>query len=449
MELESSSLYNEVQLITAQTSKPVSNYWTAEIHTGDVTTQLMKIITIHTFRDYEKNIGDELMMEAVVPLGVYAKIIFPSRAVLEITLYKTPVAEVGANIQDDQSVESERFKAVLVLDGLPNVEGSEIGQLTQQQLDLKDIINIHFQLLNKSLDKLRTLTVGGIFRNTRTDSVIRAMIGKETKELKINSSPVVDLVDVNEGSNKTVKDHVVIPQGTKLTNLPTYIQESCGGVYNAGLGSYFQNKTWYVYPLYDTTKINKALRTITLIKVPKRRFTGIERTYREAGTSLFVLGTSDTRFKDDGSVNFMNSGNGVMLADAGQFMGNLVATAANKAILKRTKLNSEFVNKLKEDGINNIQLSVEKISSNPFNAFSRLAGKEGGIFDFVWENSNPSLIFPGMMAKVLYIDGADLQELNGVILCSDSLVELEGTGFTGSKHRSTTRLSVFVNKAVK
>lgn len=449
MEIEDSALFNEVQEITSGSEKPVFYYWVGEIHTGDVTTELLKVITWHTVRDYENNIGDELMLECAVPLGVYAKIIYPSRAVLEITMYRTPIGEVGSVTNEDLPVESERYKAVLVLDGMPNIEGTELGQLDQATLDLHDILTINFQLFNRSLEKLRTVTVGGIFRNTKTDSVIRAILGKESKDLLVDSKAAVEAIDVVAGSNLAVRDHIVIPQGTKLIRVPTFIQERCGGVYTTGIGTYFQNRSWYVYPLYDTTKLNQATHTLTLIKVPKRRFTGIERTYREAGTSVFVLGTSETKFSDDGSTNFMNSGNGVMLADATQFMENVVSTSGNKTTINRSKLNSEFLTRKKEDGVNNVQISNERISANSFIEYSRLAGRDGGLFEFIWENSKPDLLFPGMLTKILYISNDQIEELSGVLLFVSTVTQLEGVGITGKRHKTTSSLSLFVNKATK
>jgi hypothetical protein len=449
MEIEDSSLFNEVQEITSGSEKPVFYYWTGEIHTGDTTTELMKVITWHTVRDYENNIGDELTLECAIPLGVYAKIIYPNRAILEITMYRAPISETGNVIREDLAVESERYKAVLVLDGMPNIEGTELGQLTQATLDLKDILTVNFQLFNRSLEKLRTVTVGGIFRNTRTDSVITAILGKESKDLLVDSKAAVDAIDVITGSNLAIRDHIVIPQGTKLIRVPTFIQERCGGVYTTGIGTYFQNRSWYVYPLYDTTKLNQAAHTLTLIKVPKRRFTGIERTYREAGTSIFVLGTSETKFSDDGSTNFMNSGNGVMLADASQFMESIVSTINNKTTISRSKLNSEFLARKKEDGINNVQISNDRISANSFIEYSKLAGRDGGLYEFIWENSKPDLLFPGMLTRILYISNNEIEELSGVLLFVSTVTQLEGVGITGKRHKTTSNLSLFVNKATK
>lgn len=446
MEFEYSPIYNEVLQITQDGPKNVFYYWEADLHTGDITTPAIKLTTMRTFRDYEKNFSDETMLEVALPLGVYAKLIYPNRTTIEITVRRTPLQEVSDGIKEDDNTNSQRYKAVLVLEGLPIVEGTELGQANQFSLDLQDILKVNFQLFSKPLEKLRIVTVGGIFRRTKAEDVIRSILTVESKKVSVTGESAIDGVDIIPGINKEMREHIVIPQGTKLIHIPTYIQEKCGGFYSSGIGNYLQDRFWYVYPLFDTTRLKKVQKTLTLIKVPKNRFSSLERTYREEGGSVFVIGTDQTRFQDDGSTKFMNDGNGIRLADADLFMGNIAKSSNNKAVMSRVKNNSEFISVEKEDKSNNVQLSKDAISANGFNDYSRLSSKLGGLFQFVWENSQPNLLFPGMMTKVLYMSGEDVVELNGVLLSVDTLTQLTGVGITVKKHTSTTLLSLFVNK---
>jgi hypothetical protein len=318
---------------------------------------------------------------------------------------------------------------------LPPVEGSELGQIGQEALDLQDIVAVKFQLFSKTLEKLRLVTVGGIFRKCSAEDVIRSVLSTESAKIKIQGEKSITGVDVIETVNKEKREHIVIPQGTKLIRVPTFIQERCGGIYSTGIGTYLQDRLWYVYPLYDTTRLNQSEKTLTVFKVPSNRFTGIERTYRQEGGSVFILGTSSSKFVDDASTSFMNEGNGIRLADANQFMGTATKSRDNKTIASRGKLN--------------VQLSSEAISANPFSDYSRLASRDGGIFDIIWENANPALLFPGMKVKVLYMSSSKLVELHGVLLGAESLTQLDGVGMSANKHICTCHLSVFVNLARK
>ena len=446
MEIENSGIYNEIQAIIDGGPTNISNYWVAQIHTPDLDTEVFKVLSINNFRDYEKNIGDETTLEVMVPLGVYAKIIYINRAILEISLQQKPLGEISTENNDTLSTNAERYKAVLVLDGLPPIEGTELGQLSQSELDLMDILVVRFQLFNRSLEKLRIVTVGGIYRKTTPEKVIKAVLSNESSRILVGGDKAIEGVDMVEANNQETREQFIIPQGTKLTRVPTYIQERCGGVYNSGIGTYFQSGYWYVYPLYDTTKITSFDKTLTLIKVPKNRFTGLERTYREDGGSVFVIGTEKTRFTDDGSTNFMIGGNGVRLADADSFMNGFSNTKNNKAVLNRGKNNYEFISRQKDDGVNNVVLSDNAISSNPFVEYSKLVSRDGGLYEFVWENSKPDILFPGMRTKVFYLSNNELIELSGILLASQSLTQLAGTGINVNKHITTTHLTIFVNK---
>lgn len=447
MEIEQTSLYNEIKTITRSKLNSVFFNYTAQIHANDITEQILKVLSINVFRNYEKNIGDEVILEAMIPLGLYSKIIYPNRNILEITLTRNPLSEVTNVVLVNNKVETERYKAVLILNGLVSTEGTEKGKMSRESLDLQNIVNIKFQLFNKSLETLRLITIGGIFRKINAESVIRAVLTNESLRIKINGKNAIDSVDIIKTNNEEIKEHIVIPQGTKLISIPTFIQEKCGGVYSSGIGTYLQHKTWYVYPLYDTTKLNKALRTLTIIKVPMHRYSGIERTYREEDGSVFILATSESIFTDDASTAFMDDGNGVRLADANKFMGNEAIVGNNKAFMNRGTLNSEYIIKQKDDNFNNVQLSKTDITSNPYNDYSALTSKDGGLFQLLWENSNPGLLFPGMKVKILYLDDRDIIELHGVLLATQGYTQLAGVGLTINRHITTTQLSVIVNKA--
>jgi hypothetical protein len=142
----------------------------------------------------------------------------------------------------------------------------------------------------------------------------------------------------------------------------------------------------------------------------------------------------------------MNHGNGVRLADANQFMESVVKTADNKATISRTLLNHEFIAKEKDDGVNNVQVSKDRISANPFVEYSRLTARNGAIYEFVWENSDPSLLYPGMMVRVLYLLGNDIVEQHGVLLYTHALTQLRGTPVSSKAHITTSHLAIFVNK---
>jgi hypothetical protein len=117
--------------------------------------------------------------------------------------------------------------------------------------------------------------------------------------------------------------------------------------------------------------------------------------------------------------------------------------------IKRSQVNNELVIIDREDGVNNALLSPTPISSNRFASMSLITARNGGIINMVWENSNDSLLIPGMLAKIHYMDGDDLVTVNGVLLYCHTLVQLGSSGVTTNRHTTYSALGFFVTKIKK
>ena len=450
MDLEESPLWNEVQTILKEGPKPIAYYWKGEFHPPDnEKIDIMKIISIDNICNYEANFGDELIIETIVLMGDYIKIIYPNRSKLDITIFKEPLIEIGEAERLNDFKESERFKAVPILEGLPTFEGSDLDIHNKFSLNLQTPLTISFQLFNRSLEKLRTVTVGGVYRKVLNEEVVKATLTIESLKVRVGGVPSILAVDVVPSDNLVKREHTIIPQGVKLLSLSTYVQEKCNGIYNYGIGTYLQRKVWYVYPLFNTKRFNEAPIKAIIYKIPKNKLHGVERTYRVDGKTIHILATSSSNFEDDANTNFMNEGNGVRLADAKQFMNKPNKTFDNKTVINRKTLNNEVVYGAKEDGLNVMFNSFDVIGDNMFLEKTRIAARDGSIVTFAWDNANPKYLIPGMMMKIVYMDNDVMQELTGVLLSNQVFVQLNGTGITIKRHITTCNLSIFVNKVKK
>ena len=150
MDISNSSLYNEVKLITEGGDKSISYFWKAEIHVNGETHAAYKVMNVDNVRDYQKNIADEATVSLMIPLGLWAKVIYPARAEMEISLFKVPMFETAGGDDKDSVIESQRYAASPVLDGLIVPQGKDIDKLSQDTLDLRDLPIISFQLFSKS-----------------------------------------------------------------------------------------------------------------------------------------------------------------------------------------------------------------------------------------------------------------------------------------------------------
>ena len=81
----------------------------------------------------------------------------------------------------------------------------------------------------------------------------------------------------------------MIPHGTRLVDIPKYLQESQRGVFGSGLSSYYRDGYWYIWPSYDTTRFTKEEIRLTIINVPQTRFPGMERTFKYDGNNNRII----------------------------------------------------------------------------------------------------------------------------------------------------------------
>lgn len=446
MEIEQSSLYREVLAVINNGANPVHYTWRADIHVNGEVYPALKVLSIDFSQDYENKYADEIILTVALLGGTYSKRIYPFKDKVDITLYRLPLQEVGDTADTNQKAQSERYTATLIDKGNPLLEANGMNAPSEDSLNLTNIFDVEFQLVNKSLEQMRMMSVGGIYRNSTVEDVVKGILTNESKKVKVEGGRLLKGVDMFEASNKAKRDHIIIPQGTKLVHVPQYVHEKCGGIYSAGMGYYLQSDYWYVYPCYDVTRFTKATTTLTIINIPKNKFPGIERTYRENGSNLVVLATGQVKFNDDSEVQQLNVGNGVRFAKAETFMTNFAKVEGNKAVANRGLNNSEFISTQRANGNNNVQLSSKPINANSFAEYSKLARRQGSIVNMVWENSLPALIFPGMMVKMLYLDSGEIKELYGVTLKAHHYVHTRSPGLTSARHLCSTVLSIFVQR---
>lgn len=445
MEVTDTPLYTEAMRIINRGDTGSGVGWKAVIHMTDrgTTYTPMQVNAVNIRADYVKGYGDEMSITVMIPLGKYARRIYPSRNNLEISLTKIPLGESSSDTMQNAVMQSERYSAYLVDGDKSPTVGQGRESVSEDALDLIDILLVSFQLTNKAMEKIRMVTVGGIFRNTTVKDTILSVLTAESQKIKIDNKRVLEGVDIVQPSNQTKRDHILIPQGIKLFDLSDYIQNNIG-VYNAGIGSYISAKTWHVYPLFDTTRFNSSKLTLNVLILPKNKMPQLERSFKKIGNSLTILITADTKFKDGAGSNYLNEGNGVRFADANKFMSDLSTTTGNITTVSRAKNINEFKLEDRPDKVNHIVVSGSKITANPYKEYSSILNRKGGYFTATWENSDPTLLVPGMVTKIMYFDDTVTKEIYGTLLGAEhSSMKMSDYGST--RHVVNSLLHFFVN----
>lgn len=439
----------EVNQILNDGSKPVQYNLSAEIlvNTTNTVVNPLKILSVDLKRNYLDEYSDVLIVEMTIPAGQYSKLIYPYKNNLDITLTYTPLNETGDATNTSLAPKSETFTATLVDTGSPVMEQNGFNAPTMFNLDLSNLTEVKFQLVNKALEQMRMIEVGQIFRGATVDDVIKTMLTNASQATSVDGQRTVQGVTMHKSSNQTAREHIVIPHGVKLVDVPQYIQKYCGGVYNAGMGYYLQGNQWHVYPALDTTRFSTSQNTLTLINLPQNKFSNVERTYRVSGGNLVVMATGNVKFRDPSNQHQLNHGNGIRFSDAAKFMGQFVDVLKNKALASRGGNNNEFVGFQRPNGNNNVARSTNPITSNSLEEYSKVARAMGSVIQLEWQHSNPDLITPGLPTEILYLDHDSIQTLTGVVVGVHHYTHLMGQGFSAMRYGTVTTLAVFIQPA--
>lgn len=448
MEIEKTPLYKEAMSIVQYGQAQSNVGWKAIVHLGitNETYVPLHVVAVNIRRDYINGYADEMTCTLLIPLGKYARRIYPNRNDLQITLIKSHLKGNTDVVNKDVDIETERYTATLLDDSMAIAEGKGKESNDEDTLDLHGICDIHFQLYTKAEEQIRMMSVGGVFRQTKLDQVILGILTKESSKAKVDDKKVITGVDLIPIANTEKKEHVVITHGIKLFDLPNYLQNKYG-IYNAGLGSYIQSNVWYVFPMYDTTQFEKREKTLTILVLPSSKLPEIEKSYRSNGDSLVILVSSDTGFKDDSGTQYLNEGNGARLGNANKYLEDFSTTKDNKTTISRTKNNSEFITDTRENSLNHVNIAGERITANPYTVYSNLIGRNGGVFKCIWENSSPNLIIPGMLTKIIYFDKNEMKELTGVML-GVKHTSVKVGDINTNRHTTNSSLNIFVNRKI-
>jgi hypothetical protein len=430
MDIENSSLWREVQSVLGGGSKPVHQTWAVRIFAGGDTIIPFKIVSVDIDRDYLNNYTDFILVDVRVPLGTYAKRLYPHLANVEIELKRVNIGETSDAAQLNDAVEVERYTAIMIDTGNPIIENGVGNTTSEEDLNRIEILTVKFQLLNKVLEQIRVIPVGGIRRNMTGEDVVKSVLTQGVRMVP--------------ASNQQKRSAVILPHNLEMVNVPHHVHYHCGGLYNSGLGYYLQDDYWHVFPAFDNTRFNEGGTTLTIINLPPRRLPGVERTYRKDGDNLVVLATGDSNFRDVSNTMQLNAGNGVRFADATSLLDSFATVANNKAQAARGRSNTEIITDKRPNGINYTPTAARSINANPYVEYSALAARQGSGINLVWENADHTLLYPGMPVRVMYLDGAEIKELYGVLLGAHLYASLRDVGVTSERFVNNLTLSVFV-----
>ena len=441
IDIEKSSIWKDISTVLYSNTNYTHLTYKGVVHTALEDYPVLAVITVDIVRDYVKNIGDHINVIFMMSLGDYVVRFYPFKNNLEMTLTLSYNPLNNSNAKLPVPVK-QRYKLVFLPNDNPHIDASDAIMMDKQTLDQLPPVTIRAQLLDRALEPLRIKMTSGVYANIKQETLLRSVLGQQSNMILVDGKPCLDSIDIFPPDNTEIQRHIILPSGTRVVDIPNYVQENMNGVYSSGIGSYFQSyngrKTWFIYPLYNTSRYTDP-RTSTSKAVfyfmPKFRYSGIDNTYSQDGALVKILCSSDKSYQDDGETQYMNKGVGFQQADARGFMGKPVVMSDNGPKGNPALLNTLVANESRDDGLNYAPVTREGISSNPFKQYSDIAMRNVSRIDLVWEYSDPALIYPGMPCKFVYLENNTIVTINGIIAYSHTVIAkatntLQNTLFT-------------------
>lgn len=451
MAIELTAAYNEV-IRTINGLKPdVFSKVVAEVIAGGVTIPVMAVVEDTEERFFDRRFATQRKVELMIGAGTYLYDIYPWRRDLKIRLYRIPVGAASNIPLQNIAIETTEYKAVLFDTRDLSVEGNGRESIDKRAMDLTTLDKYTFQLIDPITEQLRLIQVGGIFSNVVPGVLLRTLLTQYSNTIDIDPTLKPLGVDLRPPSNNNKRMSVLIPHGKPLLDnqndvgIAGYLQKTYG-IYNAGIGCYYQKRHWYVYPLFDCQQYDKSSRKAMIVNVPDKDMRGVETTYRQEGKNLFIVATGEVSYVDRSEHDQMNLGNGARFAGA-EIFNNFATGKGNEAVVDRSAVLSEFVVDNNPGNLNNAAFSSERITTNPYYQASKLSPRLGGQISLKWENSNPDILTPGLPIRVLYTRSGEVRALDGVLLAVETSNRMEGTVGAITRHRRTSILSLFVTRS--
>ena len=454
MALVSSQLYREVIEIASRGAKPVHFRYEIEIVANGKIHRSLGGVNYSILRNYLTNYADDARVELLFPAGTFLYDILPYRRDLKARVYAYPLYENGENENRHAAPTVREWKAVPFDVDDQAVDQNQPAAQGKDAADISTMNRYTFQLLDPVTEMLRRQRIGGIYRNQTPGDLLRGLLTHYSLGLDFDLDKKPLGVGMIAPNNTERRQTFIIPHARPLVDQPDgeyglarYLQFVEGGIYNAGIASYYQGRHWYVFPPFDVTRYETASKRLTIANIPAKDMRQPERSYRVDGNSIYVLATGDVKYRDQSEHEQLNGGNGVRWSSPTKVFDGMLSGEGNRAQANRSKVMSEIVGDKNPENLSHAPMSAQPISSNSSAQMTPLAYRRGAIVQLAWENANIDILHPGMPVRLVYERQKKIEQLDGVLIGAE--FNAAPTGNLGAKEGWLTNaaLTIFVARS--
>jgi hypothetical protein len=412
--------------------------WECELYANGKIIKVLGVQGTTLERNFLDRVSDIVGIEVTLGMGDFIYDVYPARDNLKAMLYRIPVYPNTEMDHDTGSIVSQLFDAVLWNPrDLTIMSGGSAGA-SKGEANRAQIYPFKLQLVDPRWQAVRLYEFSAPVEDITREDLLRYVL------------TIPDGIDKISVVPPSVKEKVVyetVPVGVTIESFPGWLQEYGGGVYNAGIGWYFQKGQWFVYPTYDTTRFTTEEEVITICNVPPERMAMPESTYRQDGKQLYVLATGKVQFTDTTQAQELMGGNGVRYGRA-DIMSQRDEYDNGEIYLNREANSVAVVGNPRKDGLT-VAPSSGMTTNNHAVEMSKIAAQRGAVLTFEWQNSNVGLLKPGMPARFFYAQNKRVIMMEGTVLSATQTSTPSGQGLANRTHQQNAVVTLFLNAQEK
>ena len=405
------------------------------IHTADRDIKAYKLESFDVIADFNVAYTDRLVAVAVFRTVDVVEHIIPNAANLEMTIVKHTTAEDFIY----------RTKAVIPDEVIRGLGFGHLSRRHSGQLDIIGLTHIEIHGKYQFAEIASTLAVSGNFLNTALDTLLSKVIKHQTKQVTNAAGKTLEEVIIHKLNNAEVYRQVIVPTGTHLLKLPSYLQQKYG-LYTTAVGSYLRpfedaTSTWWIYPVYGNIVWSDKFPTLRVFVFYDKKADVLYNTIQRDGNTLLIIAeliehqnpVSDTR---PGMRN-----TSMTVVDMHKSLETPSAYEEGKVIVSSTDRVKPIKAYNRVDGTDAIAALAPR-TNNFYKAAAALTANTTETLAFKWHRGIQELLIPGMLVEVLLDNGRYVEQSLGRLNTSHSVCTATGTLASEARHVESVIFSV-------
>lgn len=244
-----------------------------------------------------------------------------------------------------------------------------------------------FHLIEPEAYDLRHVKLNSMFSSTTPEALLHWICQQFGAES----------VKIIPPDNTAKLENVVIPPMHDISSIFPYIQERYA-IYSKGLGYYFENKTFHIFPAHDSKQeTSPAIGALNIINAPEKYFLGLDRYHNKVDDDIFIASVTPVDIKPTNAEGTENLGNVHISTNADKLRDNFVNVSTDGKV---TRGKDDISVVVLQNQAGNVKSDMQNVAfkgerTNVYSSTSEMAMINGTMLKTGWLRAYPMLIQPG------------------------------------------------------